>query len=198
MQDCCSYDLGKTFTVKRVFIAIKIEAGQTLLEMMSSLTSGLKTESIKWVNPQNVHITLAFLGDTIEEKIPSISEMLKSRCEGFGSFEIIIKGLGVFKNINDPRVIWTGIEKSEKLARLHNIILEGLNETGIEMENRPFRPHLTLGRIRHMKSVNALQLTIDKYSESVIQNEEVNEVILFESTLFKTGPVYTPIGKHSF
>jgi RNA 2',3'-cyclic 3'-phosphodiesterase len=183
--------------VKRIFIAIKIEAGETLLEVMSALLNGLKNESIKWINPQNVHLTLAFLGDTDEDKISALDSMLKEKCKGFGNFEILIKGAGVFKNLNDPRVIWAGIEDSEKLVLLNNLVLKGLQEIGIEIENRAFRPHLTLGRFRHLNSGNALRDLIDRYDEMIIQKVQVSEVILFESTLLRTGPVYTIIGKYA-
>jgi RNA 2',3'-cyclic 3'-phosphodiesterase len=183
--------------VKRIFIAIKIEACEILLEVMSSFMTALKDESIKWIDPQNIHITLAFLGDTKEEKIAPLDSMLKEKCEGFGNFEIIIKGSGVFRNIYDPRVIWAGIERSEKLGQLNDHILNGLREIGIEIESRVFRPHLTLGRIRHLKSDLALKDLISRYSATGIQKVNVSDVILFESTLLRTGPVYTIIGKYS-
>ncbi len=183
--------------MKRIFIAIKIEAGKTLLEVMSSFIASLKNESIKWIDPKNVHITLAFLGDTSEEKIASLDSMLKEKCEGFGDFELIVKGSGVFRNMNDPRVIWAGIEGSEKLGLLNGQILKGLGEVGIEIENRTFRPHLTLGRIRHLKSDIALKDIIARYSSTTIQKVHVSDVILFESTLLSTGPLYTVIGKYS-
>jgi 2'-5' RNA ligase len=98
--------------MKRIFIAIKAEAGATLLKIVSSLKSGLIEEGIKWTNPDNIHITLAFLGDTEEDMIRVISSKLKDRCEGSGNFELYIRGTGVFRNLSDPRVIWAGIEPS--------------------------------------------------------------------------------------
>ena len=183
--------------VKRIFIAIKIEAGEVLMEVMSSLMTSLKSESIKWTDPQNVHLTLAFLGDTEEEKIVALDSMLTGKCLGFGNFEIIVKGSGVFRNINDPRVIWAGIERSEKLELLNDHILKGLREIGIEIERPDFRPHLTLGRIRHLKSDLALKDVITRYNSKLIQRVQVADVIMFESTLLRTGPVYTIIGKYS-
>ena len=197
MQDCYETDREKPIIVKRVFIAIKVEAGETLLKVMSAFMTGLENESIKWINKQNVHLTLAFLGDTEEEKIVALDSLLKEKCEGFGNFQMLIKGSGVFKNLNDPRVIWAGIEVSEKLVLLNNLILRGLPEIGIQIENRAFRPHLTLGRIRHLSSGNTLKDLIDRYNALIIQKVQVTEVILFESTLLRTGPVYTVISKYS-
>ena len=181
--------------MKRIFIAVKVEAGETLLKMISSFKSGLINETIKWTKPDNIHITLAFLGDTEEEMIKIISEMLKEKCEGSGKFELIIKGSGVFKNISEPRVIWTGIEPSEKFSQLNGLIKSGLGDAGIEIEDRPFNPHLTLGRIKHIKDKEVLKSLINGYQNKEIQKVAVNEVILYESILLPPGPVYKPIGK---
>jgi 2'-5' RNA ligase len=84
--------------MKRIFIAVKIDPGETLLNVISSFKTGLKDEQIKWTESENFHITLAFLGDTEDAKVKAIYNMLRPTCEGFGEFEIMIKGAGVFKN----------------------------------------------------------------------------------------------------
>jgi RNA 2',3'-cyclic 3'-phosphodiesterase len=180
--------------MKRIFIAVKVDAGETLLKMVSAFKSRLSSENIKWVRTDNIHITLAFLGNTEDEQIENISKMLKTICDGFGEFELTIRGSGVFKSLNDPRVIWTGIEPSEKFKQLNGLINNGLKEKGIKMEERPFRPHLTLGRIKYMKSGNALRDLIETFREAEIQKVPVNEVILYESVLLASGPLYNPIG----
>ena len=164
--------------------------------MISSLKSGLRNENIKWTNPENIHITLSFLGDTEEEMISAVNTMLKEKCEGFGKFELVIKGSGVFKSLADPRVIWTGIELSPGLIRLNEVIKDGLKKTGIRIEDRPFNPHLTLGRIKTVKDKNVLKSLLDKYQNLEIQKTVTDEVILFESILLNTGPIYKPIGKY--
>jgi 2'-5' RNA ligase len=187
--------MGRMLLLKRIFIAIKIEAGDKLLKMISSLKAGLWGDNIKWTNTENIHITLAFIVDTGEEQVSVISKMLKDKCEGFGKFGLIIKGAGVFKSINDPRVIWTGIEPSEKLLYLNELIISGLATAGIRLEARPFRPHLTLGRIKQLKQVNDLKELIERYRDKEIQKAAVNEVILFESLLLQSGPVYKSIAE---
>ena len=181
--------------MKRIFIAVKINADDTLITMMSDLKAGLKEEKIKWTDSENLHITLAFLGDTEEDMIKPVNKMLKRICEGFGEFEIIIKGAGVFKNLKDPRVIWTGIEPSEKLKTLYESIKPGLKDAGIILEERTFNPHLTLGRIKSIKDMDVLKSLISGYADCQIQKQAVSEVILYESQLFHSGPVYKPLGK---
>ena len=181
--------------MKRIFIAVKIEPGETLLKMISSLKAGLTNESIKWTIPENIHITLAFLGDTDERQIIKISSMLKDKCKGSGEFDLLIKGAGIFKNLSDPRVIWTGIEPSDSLINLFNSIKSGLSEEGVRLENRPFNPHLTLGRIKYLKDKELIKRLIEKYQNREIQKLAVNEVILYESILLHSGPVYKPLSK---
>jgi 2'-5' RNA ligase len=159
--------------MKRIFIAIKVEPDEILMKMISTFKSGLSGENIKWTSPDNIHITLVFLGDTEEKQIRIISDILKEGCEGFGKFELMIRGTGVFKSINDPRVI------------------------GVLQEERRFKPHLTLGRIKHAKQITDLKKLFEIYGDVEIQKVFVNEVILFESILLQTGPLYKPISKFS-
>ena len=181
--------------MKRIFIALKVEAEEPLLVMISSLKSGLSKDIIKWTSPDNIHITLAFLGNTEEKNIKNIGSMLKEKCIGSGKFELVLKGLGVFRNMSDPRIIWTGLEHSEKLIHLNNIIMSGLNDLDIKMEDRPFNPHLTIGRIKHINDREILKSLIEKFENSEMQLIPVDEVILYESILFPTGAVYKPLVK---
>jgi 2'-5' RNA ligase len=183
--------------MKRIFIAVKVGAGEILLKMISSFKTGLSNENIKWTNTDNIHITLSFLGDTEESQIIAINEILMLRCEGFGQFDLVLKGTGVFKSQGDPRVIWVGIEPSEKFIRLNSLIKSSLAQAGTITEDRPFKPHLTLGRIKHLKNTEVLKTLIEEYQNSEIQKVAVNEVILYESILLPTGPLYKPVSKFS-
>lgn len=182
--------------MKRIFIAVKVEPSAKFLTLISTLKSVLKSDSIKWTNPENIHITLAFLGDTDEKVIEDISLMLKDKCTGSGSFELLIKGLGLFRSINDPRIIWTGIKPSEKLVRLNELVIGGLKDLKIKFEDRPFKPHLTLGRIKHISDRELLRSLTVQYGNTEIQTVPVPEVILYESVLMATGPVYKPFAKY--
>ena len=179
--------------MKRIFIALKVEAGETLKSMISSLRKGLSTERIKWTEIENIHITLVFLGDTENNMIKAIISMLNEKCSGSGRFELIIKGSGVFRDLNDPRIIWTGIEPSGKLSDLNNLIVNGLKGLNIKMENRPYNPHLTLGRIKHLNGKEVLKSLLEQFQNSEIQIVPVDEVILYESILLPSGPVYKPL-----
>ena len=179
--------------MKRIFIAVKVEPGETLSELISTFKATLSKDSIKWTNPQNNHITLVFLGDTDEKMIEPICSMLHDQSKEASKFELVLKGSGVFRNMNDPRIIWTGIEPSEKLNYLNKVIVTGLKKLNFKLEDRPFNPHLTLGRIIHLNDKETLNTLIAQFQNNIIQIVKVNEVVLYESILLQTGPVYKPL-----
>jgi RNA 2',3'-cyclic 3'-phosphodiesterase len=183
--------------MKRIFVAIKIDPGKALLNLLTSMQKALSKESIKWTETENLHLTLAFLGDTEESVIKKLSVAMKERCHGYGNFELILRGTGVFKSLNDPRVIWTGIEPSEMLSGLNLLVRQSIEASGIVLENRPFKPHLTLGRIRSINTNSGLEELIQNNTGIELQRIYVSEIILYESILLKTGAVYKTLDKFS-
>ncbi|MCU0460964.1 MAG: RNA 2',3'-cyclic phosphodiesterase [Bacteroidales bacterium] len=183
--------------MKRIFVAVKINPEQTLIRIYNSLKSVLGGEKINWTDPSNIHLTLAFLGDTEDELIKMVSIMLKQKCTGFGCFRFNLTGAGVFKNYRDPKVIWAGIESNEKLSQLNEKIMTGLKDAGFSLDERPFKPHLTLGRIKSIGHPDILKSALEKYQDVKIQEVEVKEVTLFESILKPAGPVYKSISEFS-
>jgi 2'-5' RNA ligase len=176
--------------MKRIFIGLKVDPGEIMMEMISAFKTGLATETIKWTDTANIHITLVFLGNTDEERIPQLRSVLTEICEGRGKFDLTLKGAGVFRNMSDPRILWTGIGSSVKLMQLNEAITTGLINLGFEIDDRPYKPHLTLGRIKRINDKEAFSRLIEKYGETAIQTVNVNEVIMFESVLLQTGPLY--------
>jgi RNA 2',3'-cyclic 3'-phosphodiesterase len=181
--------------MKRIFIAFKVEAGETFKEILSSLRSGLGKESIRWINLDNIHITLVFLGNTQESTIDSIISLLREKCKETEEFSILIKGCGVFRKNKDPRILWAGIKPSDRLTQLYDSISDGLKQLNIKVEERPYKPHLTIGRVTHLQDKELLDTLVKKFQYSEIQTVRVNEVILYESVLYQSGPVYIPLEK---
>jgi 2'-5' RNA ligase len=183
--------------MRRIFIAVKIEPQNTLTGMISELKATLKDDRIKWTEPGNFHITLAFLGDTEEDRIKEVVKMLKRVCQDSGAFDLFFKGAGIFRSIHDPRVLWAGIQPSEELNKLFESVENGLNKAGLSIEDRTYNPHLTLGRIKSIKDTGTLKSLIARYQNLEIQKQTIREVILYESLLFHSGPVYKPLNKFS-
>src|SRR3990167_10081867 len=130
----------------RTFIAIELPAKIIggLKEIQDELKDG--TNKVTWVKPENIHLTIKFLGDIEADKIDSIAGLLKSAAAKNRSFDISVKGVGGFPTIDNPRVLWVGIEEGNvNLSALYNNIEDALSAIGFEKEERPFKPHLTLG-----------------------------------------------------
>jgi 2'-5' RNA ligase len=181
---------------KRIFIAVKIDPDPGLMKIFNLLRTGLKDERIKWTETRNLHITLSFLGDTETGKISAIDEMLRTVAGSLDPFVILLRGTGLFRNFKDPRVIWVGIEPSPALEKLFQSVRDGLKKTGIGNGEDRFNPHLTLGRIKSIRDIDALRHIISDYSNAELQRQDVSEVILYESILLPGGPVYKPLGKY--
>ena len=179
--------------MKRTFIAIRADAGSQLKDAISSLRAGLINENIKWVDISNMHVTLAFIGNTDEPIIKRVGSMLRNDLAEFGNIDFHFTGFGVFRNFNAPGIIWTGIENPERLIHAHEIVKRGLAALDIKLEDKFFRPHLTIARIKDLKDKNNLQKLIQKYTDIKLQDVTVSEIIYYESVLLPTGPIYKPI-----
>jgi 2'-5' RNA ligase len=181
----------------RTFIAV--EASPPLREELFSLQQELRKSSsdVKWVEPQNIHLTLKFLGDTKEEKIPEIKEALSGICLNANPFKIGFCGIGVFPKPDSPRVVWIGIKEGEKqITELAACIENDLSRLGFEPEKRTFSAHLTLGRVRSEKNKNNLKNAIAEIASYNFKNTLIIEnIVLFRSELDSAGPRYTKLAE---
>ncbi|MCK4568818.1 MAG: RNA 2',3'-cyclic phosphodiesterase [Bacteroidales bacterium] len=176
--------------MKRLFAAIKIHPDEVFLKRYYAIKKALKDEKIKWVNPENIHITLKFFGETPEHHIPGINVALRHASKEVTPFDLVLQNTGIFGSSYNPRVIWFGIEPHDRVVLLSQSILEELEGIGIKRDRQNFVPHLTVARIKNLEDKKFFQMVIDKNKEGFIQKEEVNEFHLFESILQPEGPKY--------
>jgi RNA 2',3'-cyclic 3'-phosphodiesterase len=181
--------------MKRTFIAVKVDAGDDFKNAVSTIKDGLVNENIRWMDINNLHVTLAFIGDTDESSVEKITSMLASDFPGFGSIDFRLTGFGVFRNFKDPRILFTDIENPVRLIEAWEIIKKGLDALNIKLEERNFRPHLTIGRIKYLRDRNNLQELVQKYMNVKLQDVTVSEIVYYESILLPNGSVYKPISK---
>ncbi len=177
--------------MKRIFIAIDINKNRALTRLVESYKLALKDEKIRWVEPANIHLTLAFLGESDEDQVSKAGEIMREAANNFESFEITFNGTGVFRDIRQPRVIWLGIEAPQSLYDLREVICEALKEEGLYRDEKPFRPHLTLGRMKYIANKNVLAEILKSSGSHDLPSQTVNELILYESILKPDGPVYS-------
>ena len=177
----------------RTFIAVKVEPETLLLQTLMEMQKAIAGESVKWVEDNNLHLTLKFLGDTSPDQVEKVSEILDSVSRKFKKFSCRLQGFGYFKSKGMPRVLFVKIVDAKILEQLANELNNRLAGIGFEPDPRGFSPHLTLARIRFLKNKQAFYQTVEKYKEDDMQQLIVKELIFYQSILNFSGPVYKPL-----
>lgn len=175
----------------RAFIAVDI--GGEIREKLDGLQRKLKKvhANVRWVKPRNMHLTLAFLGDVPIQKLPSLKNALDEVFQGLDPFELDVAGTGFFGRPNRPTVIWAGITDCPPLMALQRKTVEALQAAEVEFDNKPFSPHLTLGRIKEANPTESLLGKLDKYRNEPLGQARIDTVHLIQSRLKPDGAEYT-------
>ncbi len=177
----------------RLFAAIHIVPDDNLTMFYNGLKQTLDFDIIKWVDLNNLHITLRFFGDTTPEEVPVITEALEKAKESIEPFELTLEKTGIFGSRYDPRVIWFGIKENPSLLNLHQAITEKLAEAEYFADRQNFVPHLTIGRIKEIKDKQFFQQLMERFSDVHLLRQQVTEFHLYKSDLKKEGPIHTCI-----
>lgn len=178
-------------SIFRGFIAIDIKATQqiTMFEKEISITGA----DIKLVAPENIHITIKFLGDTDENYINSIEQSIKESVFEIKPFPITLKGTGVFPNQNYIKVIWIGIIDDGRIEAIGRAINKKLEPLGFKKDNRGFSPHLTVGRVKTARNKDKLLSVIKNYQTVEFTVQNAQSISLKKSQLTPEGPIYTTL-----
>lgn len=182
--------------MKRLFLAIHILPDERFLAVYMKLKHQLKSEKIRWVKPENLHITLKFLGETPIESIGVIKKLMYDLSANVAPFSIKVSGTGIFGSRYKPRVIWFRIEEQMRLITLASEIVNKLETAGFPIDRQNFVPHLSLGRLKKIEHKENFQKAIDTVKEVFIQDILVSRVTLFESRLLPAGVVYKTIEEY--
>lgn len=175
----------------RCFIAVDIPA--SIKKDISDLVDFLKKHDadIKWVSADNLHITLKFLGNTPEKLITGIRDKIYSVVKSYQPFYIKIKGTGVFPNNKYPRVCWIGIQYPDIFLKLQKDIDKSLKQLGFKEDDRDFKPHLTIGRIRSQKGISNIIKELDNNSLKDFGDVSVDSIKIMRSILKPGGSEYS-------
>lgn len=177
---------------KRLFVAIEIPENtlQKIISFQKVLKEKIKSAS--WVKPENIHLTLVFLGEVDYTEIPQIINFLYAAKSP--RFKINARGVGGFPSLERPHTIWVGVEKSKKIVELQRRLVAHLQKSGFEFEKREFKPHLTVARLG--KKINLkTKINLKKIADFQFGAISVKELILFESELSSDGPVHKILEK---
>ncbi len=175
---------------KRLFVAIKMDPSPEFAGFFGEIKQSLSDEQIKWVDITNFHFTLKFLGKTKASKFMKLTEILSAICTKHKPFTLNLTGTGYLGSRNHPKVLVVNVDPNETLQTVSQQIEEGLSALGFTKEERAFRAHLTLGRIKHIQDKQAFYSLLSDPERTFYQQVRVKKIILFESILNSRGPVY--------
>ncbi|HLD36602.1 MAG TPA: RNA 2',3'-cyclic phosphodiesterase [Planctomycetota bacterium] len=177
----------------RLFIAITLD--ESIREKLSAVQSELQQiqPDMKPVKPDNIHLTVRFLGEVAEENLPELMRAI-AVVQNYPAFELDVKGLGAFPVERQPKVVWVrGADNSNTIEKLYSALEKELLNIGFQPDDHKFSAHITLGRNKLPKYNNEFRSLMNKYSLESFGRQAVNKVSLLQSVLMPAGPIYTNI-----
>jgi len=184
----------------RTFIAVDIDKiirdrAVTLQEAL-----GRAGADVKWVEPENLHITLLFLGEVEDRALPAVCGVVADVAAGQPPFIMTVEGAGSFPSVRRPRTLWVGVgEGKQELVALHEALEAPLLELGCyRREGRQYTPHITLGRVKGDAGADLLATALGRRSDWQGGQVRVREVLVMSSELRPQGPSYTVLGRGKF
>lgn len=178
----------------RSFLAIELP--EALRNRIGEVQKELKSTKadVRWVRPEQIHLTLKFFGNIEAPQIELITQAIEEEVRITQAAPIEVQGMGAFPSLNHPKVIWVGIKDEKKiLIPLQQRLEQRLQRIGFELENRTFRPHLTLGRVRSNRGREELVRRMERHKEEGFGFFLLERVVLFKSDLTPQGPIYTAL-----
>jgi 2'-5' RNA ligase len=179
--------------VLRAFVAVQIP--DDLLKVLAAMQAELGRRGLqaRWTRPENLHLTLKFLGDIPADQVETVATALRAVAAEHVLFELTAEGIGVFPGMRRPRVLWAGLSgASNALVRLQQDLDNQLEAVGFSREAREFHGHLTLGRFAEGPGGRVADV-LPAYAAQCFGSFEVREMVLFQSDLRPRGAVYTAL-----
>lgn len=182
----------------RAFIAIELpkQLQDTLEKQIARLRQPLGNDLVRWIPTQNMHLTLKFIGNIAASHVEFLKQLIAQTADFHSPFDLQISGIGSFPNSKRARILWAGIHAPPELASLQKSLEAGASRLGYEQEERPFSPHLTLGRVRqnmHPAGLQKIRTILDTIQLGNIGSARVDSVHLYNSELHTSGSVYTKL-----
>jgi 2'-5' RNA ligase len=182
----------------RTFIAIDLdpELKRTLQDLILKLKR--TGADVRWVSSQGMHLTLKFLGEIGEDRVPAVESVLRGAAAASSSFPLVLQGTGTFPGGKSPRVIWAGFKEEPALLALQKAVEDGLEREGFPREEREFHPHLTLGRVKSPSRIREALLELEEYRGALFGEMTAGKLTLFESILKPQGVEYRAVSGFEF
>jgi 2'-5' RNA ligase len=183
----------------RTFIALELPP--SVISLLDKVQEDLKSMQLqaKWVRPENIHLTLKFIGNIDPGDTDKIGGAMMDAVDNLAAIHLVARGVGVFPGIKRPRVIWVGLGgQIQLLFAVQRALEENLAALGFKKEKRPFKGHLTLGRFKQTVDPNTIRQIIREYANLYSEEFTARRIILYKSDLKPTGAVYSQLQQAAF
>lgn len=177
-------------TKLRAFLAVELETGVRCALVRLKRELAARAPRVRWVRDDGLHVTVKFLGSVTPTRLDAVREALVPVVAAFAPFGVSVHGLGVFPSPRRPRVVWAGLQ-SDRLPRLAEAVERALEPLGFAPEGRPFRAHVTLGRIDAPQAWASLGEALEMHRNDDLGSSHVRELIAFRSELQRGGAIYS-------
>jgi 2'-5' RNA ligase len=183
----------------RCFVAVDLspDVRVAVARAQATLRALLPRADVRWVEPAAFHLTLKFLGQVDDARLPAISAAVAAAVAGVETLPLAAGGVGGFPSLTRPRVLWAGVTAGVPVLRaLAGALDRALEPLGFPPEARPFRGHLTIGRVRSPRGLATLAQAVASAEAHDLGTWAAREVVLYESRLRPSGAVYVPLARH--
>jgi 2'-5' RNA ligase len=180
----------------RTFIAVDL--GKLIRDRVIALQEALARTGaeVKWVEPENLHVTLLFLGEVEDRSVPDVCRLVQSCTAQHSPFPMSVETVGCFPNARRPRVLWVGVGAGvQPLCALHDELEIPLQDLGYRREERRYTPHITLGRVKSDRPAADLAAALAKKADWKAGETTVHELLVMSSELTPQGPHYTVLSR---
>ena len=180
----------------RSFIAIELP--EAVHRRLAALQERLRPQArgISWTRPEQIHLTLKFLGEVPDADVPRAVETARNVARQHGPFDLTVAGAGCFPPHGPARILWVGIPSPPAdLLTCQKNLQKSFAAIGFTPENRPFHPHLTLARVKDPRAGQDARATVERAADFHAGSFRAAELVFFQSVLQRTGPVYTPMAR---
>lgn len=178
----------------RTFIAFPLDEPIIRLLLKAQENLSQVGADVHWMERENLHLTLKFLGNVRDEELPGICSILDEAASQVEPFDFAIAGLTSAPPMGQMRMIWAKIdEPTGRLQLLHEMLDDAFESLGYRKERRMFNPHLTVGRVKTSRNVQQLRAAVAAFADSEFGVQPADEVVAYSSLLTREGPIYTPL-----
>lgn len=182
--------------IMRCFIAIDLS--DKVLRNVTQLKERLSTRvsTVRWTRAEQIHLTLKFLGEVPDRDVPVVCEYAQEVASRFGPIDLKVAGVGCFPPRGGVRIVWAGMaDPSGELFRCYQALENAFADLGFNKEGRPFHPHLTIGRVNNPRESDEIRRILKSNEDFDAGSYTADELVVYQSVLKKTGPIYAPMAR---